>query len=344
MQTGLLAGTGHIGPPGPGITGLFRRQAGEWRCLLDDLQCFNLFPYPAGGDIILAGTSHGVYRSVDRGVTFSRAEFPDPGREIWCFQVDVRDANVVYAGAAPAGFYRSDDRGAHWIRLPDPDVTVHCPNDYFGVRVLRLSQSTDGSELYAALEINGALRSRDGGRTWVDISPGLVRLAAEHPHLRSMVAQDRNFAEGMLDAHAVVAGEPGAAIIALRMGLFRTEDGGATWTDMEVGRFSPNTYARDLRVVPGEPRTLYAAISVSATGEHGALYRSRDGGCTWARFGAVQAGSTVMSIALHPRDPARVYFGASAHGEIRGTADGGVTWRDFSLPAGVAGVYCVACC
>ena len=65
----------------------------------------------------------------------------------------------------------------------------------------------------------------------------------------------------MLDGHAIAISpaDPDKVIVAVRMGLFETEDAGQTWQDMEVGRFSPTTYGRDIKVSPQDGNTLYSA-------------------------------------------------------------------------------------
>ena len=92
---------------------------------------------------------------------------------------------------------------------------------------------------------------------------------------------------------------------------------------MEVGRFSPTTYGRDIKVSPQIRKTLYAALSVAAASKDGAVYRSTDKGTTWQRFDKVQVHGTIMSVALHQTDPKQVYLGARYDGEIYGTEDGG---------------------
>jgi photosystem II stability/assembly factor-like uncharacterized protein len=148
----------------------------------------------------------------------------------------------------------------------------------------------------------------------------------------------------MLDGHAlcVSAARPDTVFLALRMGLFRSDDGGGTWRDMEIGRFSPLTYGRDVRVSPHDPRTLYACLSPAARSQDGSLYRSQDLGETWKRFDhGVKAETTMMAVALHPRDPAQV-FCASRTGQVFGTVDGGATWRERRLPAAAQDVYALA--
>ena len=121
------------------------------------------------------------------------------------------------------------------------------------------------------------------------------------------------------------------------MGLFETKDGGQTWEDMEVGRFSPTTYGRDIKVSPQDGNTLYAALSVAASSKDGALYRSTDKGSTWKRFDKVQVHGTIMSVALHQTDPDQVFIGARYDGEIYGTEDGGATWGLFAAAGGGEG-------
>ena len=78
---------------------------------------------------------------------------------------------------------------------------------------------------------------------------------AERPHLKSRIVSDTDI-EGMMDTHAlaVSSDEPGTIFLALRMGLFKSADRGTSWQDMEIGRFSPLTYARDVQVSPHDAR------------------------------------------------------------------------------------------
>src|SRR5262249_46856885 len=136
---------------------------------------------------------------------------------------------------------------------------------------------------------------------------------------------------------------PDAAIVALRMGLFRTADQGKSWQDMEVGRFSPTTYGRDVKSSPTEPNTLYAALSVAAASKDGGLYRSDDGGKSWKRFDKVQVPGPARPTALPTGDPAQVYPGPGYDGEIFGTQEGGKSWQAMPLPGEVQHIYSVTC-
>jgi photosystem II stability/assembly factor-like uncharacterized protein len=328
-----------------GKVGVFRRPTvgGEWQHVFGELETFSVFVHPADPSIVFAGTSDGVWRSDNHGASFQRTEFPDEGMQVWSFLVSDDNPDRMYAGASPINVYRSDDRGASWRKLPNPGIEERCKGP-FQPRVMRMAQTPGKpNEIYAALEIAGAMRTTDGGESWEDLTDDLIRLS-DLPHLRSQIVQKETNAEGMLDGHAITIsqGDPDAAIIACRMGLFRTRDGGTTWEDMEIKRFSPTTYGRDIKASPHDPNTLYSALSVAAASHDGGVYRSTDAGETWHRFDKVQVHGTIMSVGLHTSDPKQVYIGARYNGEIFGTTDGGETWAEMSLPGEVKDIYSVA--
>src|SRR5262249_61537108 len=113
-----------------------------------------------------------------------------------------------------------------------------------------------------------------------------------------------------------------AVFLAVRMGLFKSADRGATWEDLEIGRFSPLTYARDVQVSPHDPRTLYTCLSPAARSEDGSLWKSDDLGQSWRRLDhGVTARSTMMTMALDAKDSAQAHC-APRGGQCFGTPDG----------------------
>ncbi len=346
-QSYLFAGVaGYVGrPDAEGDVGVFRRATGggDWQHVLEGLETYTVQVHAGDPSVVLAGTEDGVWRSTDHGATFQRADFPETGRQVWSFLVDSRDKNRILAGASPIGVFRSEDCGATWRKLPEVGVAEHC-KVIFDARVMRMVQHpTRPDEIYGALEVNGVIRSSDGGETWQDCSAHLIKLS-EQEHLKSMIVSD-TYAEGMLDVHAITIcpARPNEVIVALRMGLFRSTDKGETWQDMELGRFSPTTYGRDVKMSAQDPKTLYAALSVAAASHDGGVYRSVDAGETWQRFDKVQVHGTIMSIGLHPGDADQVYIGARYNGEVFGTTDGGATWSEMSLPGAVKDIYSLSC-
>ncbi len=351
MTTRIYAGAAHwsVGEQTPDRGGLLRRASNDdgWQHLDDglpgDVEVRALAIHPRDSQVIYAGTQYGPYRSVDGGDHWTALGLPDAGMVVWSFLFHPRDASVLYAGTAPAAVYRSDNGGDTWRRLR----SVRAPGRVkmsFPTRVTRLAADpSHPHELYAGLEVDGVLRSLDGGEPWEDVSHDLVKLA-ERPHLKSRIVSDTEI-EGMMDSHALCVSSawPGTVFLAARMGIFRSTDRGMTWEDMEIRRFSPLTYARDVRVSPHDARTLYACLSPAARSEDGSLYRSDDLGQSWRRVDrGVKAQSTMMSVALHAKDPDQVYC-ATRGGQVFGTQDGGRSWHEYPLPAGIQDVYTVAC-
>ena len=349
--TRVYVGAGHWTAEGgarhPG--GLFRRSMdnGKWEALTaglpEKVEARAFAVHPREPDVLYVGTQDGPYRTTDGGAHWERLGFPDRGAVVWSLAFHPKRPEIMYAGVAPIAIYRSEDGGDTWRRLPGAKSPGHCEMG-FPARVTRIAVDPGRpDDIYAALEVSGVIRSADGGETWTDLSQPLIRLA-DKPHLKSRIGSDID-SEGMLDSHAlaVSSAAPGTAFLAVRMGLFRSDDGGASWRDMEVGRFSPLTYCRDVIVAPHDGRVMYACLSVAARSNNGSLYRSENLGETWNRFDhGLTVRGTMMAVSAHPRDPARVYC-VSRCGQVFGTEDAGGSWREYPLPEGVEDVYAVAC-
>jgi photosystem II stability/assembly factor-like uncharacterized protein len=166
----------------------------------------------------------------------------------------------------------------------------------------------DGDRLYAGLRAGGVRRSKDGGRSWVDCAlpeAGVFSLAV-------------SAADG-----AVYAGtEPSR--------LFRSDNGGASWRELEAllalpsrptWSFPPRPWTSHVRWIapnPHEAELLLVGI------ELGGLMRSSDGGASWQdhRPGAQR---DVHSLAWHSRVSGRAY--EAGGGGAAFSEDGGETWQ-----------------
>ncbi len=345
-----LAGGGASVTTAETLGGVFRLEIGDnsWQHLVtglpDPCHVFCITPSRADPDTIFIGTHDGPYRSCDRGASWQRMDFPQRSLAVWSIATHPTDPRQMLAGTSPIGVWRSEDGGASWRPSRECRIADHLDMGGFKNRVMRLAiDPSNPHNVAGAAEVNGVVVSRDGGETWRDGSDDLLRLA-QIPRLRSAILTPSE-SEGMLDTHAMCAtpAAPGTIFLACRMGIFASRDWGATWEDLEVGRFSEMTYGRDVRLSPHDPNVLIACLSVSSGGNTGSVCRSDDLGRTWRRIDhTVRAESTMMAVAPHPEREGTI-FAAARHGQVLGTQDNGRTWAEYRMPSGCKGVYAIAC-
>jgi photosystem II stability/assembly factor-like uncharacterized protein len=330
---------GETAPNRPVNSGLYRMAAGDdrWELLTRGLPeapaIRAIAAHPAEPAIVYVGTQHGPYRTTDHGEHWERAPVPDHGLPVWSLLFDPRDPRVLYAGYENCEIYRSDDGGERWQALPVtvrfPDVTV-ARGANPAKRVLRLAVNpADSGEIYGAIEVGGIIRSLDGGEHWENTSHG------------QYVNDDT------VDMHGVLIGRwrPGTVLAIARAGLFRSVDRGEHW---ESARLEPlnakgQAYCRDIRQVPGDPRTIWVAAGADFQSDVGVLFRSTDGGVSWARVDmGLTPRSTMFALAFDERQPRRMYC-ATSGGEVFASEDGGQNWAECPLPPGATQVYAMGC-
>lgn len=349
MPTRVFVGAAPFSPAAPPEHrgGLYRLRegAGTWDELTSGLPptpaVRAVVIHPRDPDVILAGTQDGPYRSQDGGDTW--APLAGPRQPVWSLAFDPADPATAYLGTGPAGLFRSGDGGESWREVEGARIPARLDMG-FPDRLIDIAvDPTRPATIFAGVEVGGVMRSGDGGETWADCSDALVALAERRPELRSRIGSGTDI-EGMLDTHALAMtpSRPGTAYLALRMGLFCSDDGGTSWRDLDVGRFSPLTYCRDVIVSPTDPEVLYACLSDEAIGRDGSLWRSDDLGETWRPYGRFSCRSTLMQVAAHPSDPGQVWC-ATRRGQVFGTLDDGETWSECPLPTGGRDVYAIAC-
>ena len=170
-----------------------------------------------------------------------------------------------------------------------------------------------------------AITSQDGGVSWqqgpvTDLPHAAARLAA------SAVKPRR------------------AYLAAYEAGVYRTDDGGETWTHLDS---YPSPYAHSVLAHPTEGDTLFVGS------EPATVYRSDDGGETWAElegftrvpeavdwsFHAPTRDSHVRDLRVAPDDPNRLYAGIEVGGMVC-SGDGGQNWKQ--LPGLNDDIHCVA--
>ena len=169
-----------------------------------------------------------------------------------------------------------------------------------------------------------AVSSEDGGKTW---RQGPV---TPLPHAAARVA-------------ASLVNRERAWLAAYEAGVYRTDDGGSTWTHLES---YPTDYAHTVLADPSESDAVYVGS------EPAALFRSDDGGSTWdecASFRAVPESSNwgfhaptrdshVRDLRVSPGDAGLLYAGIEVGGVVR-SGDGGNSWQQ--LPGLDDDIHCL---
>lgn len=297
-----------------------------------DTWVVEITPHPSQPNTVFAATKVGIFKSEDAGRSWVK-KF-DAGKAFWSVIFDPHDENRLIAGTAPVSFFISDDGGETWVESAC-DQAERFTISFGGSRAMRIAvHPTNPDIMYAGAEINGLLTSTDGGRSWHDANEGVRELAKQEKYQHIEVTKDDDPSEGMHDAHAVMTtpANPDVVYYACRMGVFTSDDLGKTLTDLEVSRFAPFKYTRDIRFNPQDPERLYVCFSISSRSEAGAMFRSDDLGKTWERFFPEEnAKSTVMGFGTHVSEPGGV-AAITRHFQVFYTMDDGASWHEKRLP------------
>jgi photosystem II stability/assembly factor-like uncharacterized protein len=317
---------------GAEASGLYRKEAGnnQWQALTDGMspspQTRAIAIHPQHPEVVFVGTQRGVYRSQDSGDRWQRMHLPE-GRIVWSLAFHPQNPQIMFLGTEGSDVYRSDDGGERWQYLStivNPDAVQMA----FATRILGLAiEPADPNRIYAAMEVGGAARSADGGKSW-------------HLVNRQFVGN-----VDLMDLHGVALGSPQAEalFIANRVGVWRSQDRGERWENLHLEKFSPICYSRGVQVALNDPNTLYACVGRNFGSEEGGVLRSTDLGETWDRFDrGVTVGSTTFGVAINARHPEQVYF-CTRRGQVFGTHDGGASWQEDRLPESAGNVISVAC-
>lgn len=239
---------------------------------------------------------------------------------------DPRNPDIVLAGAAGGGVWKSDDGGLHWRALWHKQSTLNIgalaidPTDpdviYCGTGEANLS-----ADSYPGV---GLFRSVDGGENWHLFAPAA---AARIPTRIGAIAVDP-FDRNHLYLGGVKHTQDGVD------GLFVSRDGGANWA-REIFA-SPGPYrCHAIAFHPARKGTLY--VTIDARGCRSGIWQTKDAGQSWAQLtrGLPAAPSFGRaSIAIAPSNP-DVLYAIAADGKdmvlgVFRSGDGGATWHDVA--------------
>lgn len=247
---------------------------------------------------------------------------------ITAIDVERKDPKTMYLGAASGGVWKSKNGGTTWEPIFDDQPTQN-------IGALAIDQSNPSIIWVGTGEGNprnsmnlgmGLFKSVDGGRSWQHV--GLEATKTIH---RIIVDPS--------DGNTVYVGAMGDPFTANSdRGLYKTTDGGKTWTKIlysnEVSGIA------DLIMDPVNPNKLFAALYehkrtpyyFTSGGKGSGLFVTYDGGENWQQLG-VQEGLPKgelgrIGLAIAPSDPDRVYAKVEAEkNALYRSDDGGRSWK-----------------
>jgi photosystem II stability/assembly factor-like uncharacterized protein len=230
----------------------------------------------------------GVWESDNAGRTWSPI-FDSVGvASIGAIAVAPSDTNVIYVGTGEAdmrsdiqhgdGMYKSVDAGKTWSQIGLTDTRqigkiVVDPNDANVVYVAALGHQ------YGPNAERGVFKSTDGGKTWnkvlyKDANTGAIDLAIDPAHPNVLFAALWQTRRPPWNVYPPSNG-PGS-------GLFKSTDGGSSWTQITGNGFPAKVGHVGIAVSPADSNRIYANVDTDAV-KTGGVYRSDDGGTTWTK-------------------------------------------------------------
>ena len=238
---------------------------------------------------------------------------------------------VYYAGYTGGGVWKTEDAGGSWRNISDGflrrgsiGAIAVAPSD---ANVLYVGSGEHAVRGQSSSYGDGVYKSTDAGKTWSHVGLAAtkqisaVRVHPTNPELVYVAAQGSRW-----------TGTPDR-------GIYRSADGGRTWTQVLKG-VNATSGASDLSMDPSNPRILYAAFwdhqrlpwKVRSGGEGSGLWKSTDGGDTWTRLSeGLPKLMGKIGVAVSPANPERVFAIVEAErGGLYRSDDAGKSWRLLS--------------
>jgi photosystem II stability/assembly factor-like uncharacterized protein len=240
----------------------------------------------------VASAFGGLWKTVNRGITFTPV-FDDGGSfTLCCVVVDPKDSNVVWLGTGENtsqrsahfgdGVYKSTDAGKSWKRV-GLGQSEHIGKILIDPRHSNVVYVASQGPLWSAGGERGLFKTTDGGATWTR-----VLHVSDDTGISDIVFDPRNadhiYASAYQRRRAVgqmIGGGPEG-------GLFKTTNGGKAWTRLTKGLPAGDVGRAGLAVDGRKnPATVFALID--AKRPESGFFRSDDAGASWTRIGRLVA-------------------------------------------------------
>jgi photosystem II stability/assembly factor-like uncharacterized protein len=288
----------------------------------------------------MGGTGGGVWKTTNCGIQWAPISDGqiDTG-SIGAIDVSDSNPNIVYVGTGSAairsnvilgrGLYKSSDAGETWalVALRNAgqigSVVIHPTNpDIVWVAAM-------GSP-FGPSDERGIYKTTDGGKTWMrtlfinrETGARVVAINWSNPN-EIYAGMYRGFRKGW----DIISGGP-----ASEGGIYRSYDGGLSWTKLEGGLPRRLIGKIDIDVSRTRPSVVYAMIE--APGPEGGLYRSDDSGATWRLVNNAQRLRArpfyFNYVDVHPTNENEVWVNDLS---LHKSTDGGKTFTVVPTPHG----------
>ncbi len=282
----------------------------------------------------VAAAGGGIWKTTNSGTTFrpvfehervasmgDLAIAPSDTMQVWAGTGEEDSRNSILPGG---GVYKSTDGGLTWQSMgleatQQIGRIVVDPRDADVVYVAALGHA------WGANPERGLYKTTDGGRTWkkskfVSDKAGFVDVALDPANPDVVFASSWQRVRG---PYFLNSGGPGGA-------LWKSTDAGATWAEVKGGGFPEGMKGRiGIAIAPSDRDVVYALVEAAgktkeAPNESG-LYRSGDGGATWAKMNDRNNRPFYYSqVRVDPKDPNRIYWSSTP---FQFSDDGGKTVR-----------------
>ena len=202
---------------------------------------------------------------------------------------DPNNPNKVYVGTPAGGVWKSLDGGAHFVPIFENVGALSIGSlalDPHNSDIIYVGTGECDGGWSGLTEGDGIWKSSDGGRTW-------KHLGLEKSYNLGAILIDPEDSDNIFVA-AYDKGETG---------IFKSIDGGKSWKNIRPSRQS----FRRLHMDPNNSHRLYAEAWGNAEVNFATLWRSDDSGEHWKNISPITKTPRVMSIALAPSNPNRLY-------------------------------------
>ncbi len=220
------------------------------------------------------------------------------------------DGQVIYAGTDLGEVFRSSDGGAQWDAA-DPSLYAYSYQKITSIAI----EPGNSSTVFVAADGRGIFKSTDAGNSWIQVNSGFT----SPPSLCSDIGacSPNVLAVDPSNGNTVLAGTDN--------GLFRTTDGGESWSLLEPDGY-PSDVVQTIVYDPADTNTIYVGESLG-------LYKTTDGGETWSAQDGGLIEPSVTSLAIDPADPSVLWAVDEVRGAFR-INGGGATWTPIPAPLG----------